>query len=88
MNGKRATPASLVACVSNAQWIADNYEELHISDSYNVTELANIRAIIEDRAALDRYADEYKVHADEVADGVARIKANKWRVCVGIDKSF
>jgi len=67
--GKRASPVCV--WLNTADNFADKYEELYNSVSYNVTKLENISTIIEDRAqALDGYAEEYAVSADEVADGV------------------
>jgi len=42
-----------------------------------VIDFENIRAIVEDRLALDGYTEEYAISADEVADSVARMKSNK-----------
>jgi len=51
---------------------------------YKITEPEHIRATIEDKSGFDGYIEEYAVSADEVADGIARMKENKNDGCAGL----
>jgi len=73
-------------------YIAYSNEKLHgdidlrMIFLFKITEPEHIRAIIDYRVALDGYIEAYTVY---VADGVARMKANKNYGCAGLlTKSF